>query len=31
MPNYGPNVVSFTIIAGWKHCYVLGAYVTPNN
>ena len=29
--NYGPNLVIFTIMAWWKRCYVIRAYIPPNN
>ena len=28
---FGPNVVSFKIMAGWKQWYVVGTYVFPND
>ena len=31
MINYGPNMVSFLLIMGWKHWYVVGVYIPPNN
>ena len=31
MVNYGPNVVSFVLIAGRRRWYVVGAYMQPNN
>ena len=29
--KYGPNVVIFMILAGWKQWFIIGAYGTPNN
>ena len=29
--HYGTNMVSFKIMAEWKRCYVVEAYVPPNN
>ena len=29
--NFGPTVVSFKIMAGWKLCFVVKTYVLPNN
>ena len=29
--KYGPNVISFVIMAGWNRWFVVGAYMPPNN
>ena len=31
MRSFGPNVVSFTVILGWKRWYIVREYVPPND